>query len=422
MDSIPYDSIILLGALLLFSAYFSASETSITSVNKIRLKYQADHGNIKAKRSLKLAENFDQSLSTMLVGNNIVNIAMASIGTAIATELFGSQGSTIVVATFVITIMVLIFGEIIPKSLAKNNAEKFLMAMSSPLTVLMKLFYPVTWLFLQLQRGVSKLLGSNKEEPTVTEEDVKALVEIGEEEGTFLSQEKELLHNAIEFDDILVKDILVPRLDVIAVDVRTSIEDIKEVFINEKYSRIPIYDGSIDNIIGIISHRDFFPKYVRDPHFQLTEIIRKPYFTVPSIKISTLLKDLQQNKVQLAIVLDEYGGTAGIVTMEDIIEEIVGEIWDEYDDNEVFYETIDEYKMRLRGRMPIEEFCELLKIEIPETSSNTLSGWISDLFGYLPQKGEQVSFANLIFLIEEVRNRRIEKVIVEINKESMQTA
>lgn len=422
MDSIPYGSIFLLGALLLLSGFFSASETSITTVNKIRLRNQADNGSLKAKRSLKLIDNYERSLSTVLVGNNIVIITMAVIAATYAAQIFGSNGSTLAITTLIITVAIIIFGEILPKSFAKQNPEKFLLTFSNILTVLMKLLYPIAWLFVKLQVGVNKQIGSNKEERTVTEEDVKALVEIGEEEGTFLSQEKELLHNAIEFDDILVKEILVPRLDVVAIDVSSSIEDVKQVFMNERFTRIPVYDGSIDNVIGIISHRDFFQKYVQDPSFHLNDIIREPFFTVLSMKISKLLKELQKNKVQLAIVLDEYGGTAGIVSMEDIIEEIVGEIWDEYDENEFLFETIDEQKMRLNGMMSIEEFCELVNIDMPETTSNTLSGWISDILGYLPQKGEKATFLNINFYVEEVKNRRIEKVIVEINKETMQTA
>lgn len=199
MDSIPYDSILLLGGLLLLSGYFSASETAITSVNKVRLRNQADSHNVKAQRSLKMAENFDQSLSTILIGNNVVNIAMAAIATKVATDIFGNTGSTLFLTTLVITILILIFGEILPKSLAKQYAEKYLLTISTSLMTVMRLFYPITWLFVKLKLGVNKLFGSNILEPSVTEEDMKALVNIGEEEGTFLTQERELLHNAIVF-------------------------------------------------------------------------------------------------------------------------------------------------------------------------------------------------------------------------------
>ncbi|RXJ02093.1 HlyC/CorC family transporter [Anaerobacillus alkaliphilus] len=420
MDSIPYDSILILGALLLLSGYFSASETAITSVNKVRLRNQAEGNNVKAKRSLKMAENFDQSLSTILIGNNVVNIAMATIATKIATDLFGNNGSTLFVTTLVITILVLIFGEILPKSLAKQFAEKYLLAISSSLGIVMRVFYPITWLFVKLRVGVSKILGSTNDEPTVTDEDVKALVEIGEEEGTFLTQEKELLHNAIEFDDIVVKDILTPRPDVIAVSADLTIDQIKDIFIQEKYSRMPVYEGTIDNVIGIISHREFFERYVEEQgRFDLSVILRKPYFVISSVKISNLLKELQKNKVHLAVVLDEYGGTSGIISIEDILEEIVGEIWDEHDENEIFYETMSDGKIRLNGRTPIETFCEVLNISEIETSANTLSGWVSENLGYLPKKGETMFFGNLQIYIEDVRNRRIQKLTVEIQESSV---
>ena len=421
MDSIPYDSIILLGALLILSGYFSASETAITSANKVRLRNQADH-NKKAKRSLDIAENFDQSLSTILIGNNIVNIAMATIATKIATDMWGSNNSTLLMTTLFITLLVLVFGEILPKSFAKQFAEKYLLLISTSLAGIMKVFFPVTWLFVQLKLGVNKLIGTGDTEPTVTDEDVKALVEIGEEEGTFLSQEKELLHNAIEFDDIVVNDIITPRPDVVAVSMDMHIDEIKEIFIKEKYSRLPVYEDTIDNIIGIISHRDFFAQYVQNPKFSIKTILRKPYVVIGYMKISNLLKELQVSKNHLAIVIDEYGGTAGIISMEDIIEEIVGDIWDEHDDNETFIEVIKDGKVRMDGRVPVEEFSAFVPIDVKETTSITLSGWISETLGYLPKKGEVMDLDNVLIFIEEVRKNRIQKVVVETKLESIHTA
>ncbi|OIJ12032.1 hypothetical protein BKP37_14650 [Anaerobacillus alkalilacustris] len=408
--------------MLLLSGYFSASETSITSVNKIRLRSQAENNNVKAKRSLEMAENFDQSLSTILIGNNIVNIAMAAIATKIATDIFGSTGTILFLTTIVLTILVLIFGEILPKSLAKQYAERYLLAISGTLKVVMKIFFPITWVFVQLKLVIDKLFGSKVEEPSVTDEDVRALVEIGEEEGTFLTQERELLHNALEFDDIVVKDILTPRPDVVAISQDCTVEELKDVFIKEKYSRIPVYDGSVDNIVGMISHRDFFTKYVQDNSFLLDDIIRNPYFVIGSVKISNLLKELQKNKVHLAIVLDEYGGTAGIISIEDIIEEIVGEIWDEHDDTELLIEELENGQIRLDGKISVEEFCDVVNVALPETLSNTLSGWISDILGYLPKKGDQVEHENIRIYIEEVRDRRIQKAIVEVSTKLTQTA
>jgi putative hemolysin len=338
---------------------------------------------------------------------------MAAIATKLATDLFGSQGSTVVISTIIVTIMVLIFGEILPKSLAKQYSEKYLFFISSSLILIMKFFYPVTWLFVKLKEGINKLIGPQPDEPTVTEEDVKAMVQIGEEEGTFLTQEKELLHSALEFDDIVVKDILTPRPDVVAISLSSSIDDIKNTFVQEQYSRLPVFDESIDNIVGTISHRDFFAMYVQQGNFKITEIIRKPHFVIGTVKISNLLRDLQKNKVHLAIVLDEYGGTVGIISIEDIIEEIVGEIWDEHDESETLIEIVDEGKVRLDGRISIELLRESLNISLHESSSNTLGGWISENLGYLPKKSEVMEYENYTFIIEEVKNRRIQKVVVK---------
>lgn len=406
----------------MLSGYFSATETALTGVNKLRLRSLAENNSIKAKRSLKMTESFDQTLSTILIGNNIVNIGMATVSTQIALEIFGNGGSTVFVTTLVITILILTFGEILPKSLANQRAEKYLLHVSSSLLIIMKLFYPITWLFVKLKRLVNKMIGSKGEEPTVTDEDVKTLLEIGEEEGIFKTTEKELIHNAIEFNDVVVKDILTPRPDVVAVSLSMTNEEIKEVFIQEKYSRLPIYEGNIDKIVGVISHRDFFEHYVQNPKFDINQIIRLPLFVIPTFKVSTLLKEFQEKKVHLAIVLDEYGGTSGLVSMEDVIEEIVGDIWDEHDENEVLIEEIDQDKYRVDGKMPVEDFCENFDLVISEYTSSTISGWITEIFGYLPKKGESIHYKSINILIEEVTNRRIRKILIKNNAEITQSA
>ncbi|CAG9621797.1 hemolysin family protein [Sutcliffiella rhizosphaerae] len=410
MDSIPYDSIILLGALFILTAYFSASEAAITSVNKVRLRSLATN-NAKARMSLNMAENLDHSVSTIIIGNNIAKIAFATIATSMAIQVYGANSSTIAITATIITVLTLVFGEFLPKAIANKNAEKYLFINSASLKAVMKLFYPITWLFV-----------TKKVEPTVTEEDVMALVEIGEEEGTFLTQEKELLHNAIAFDDIVVKDILTPRTDVVAISKETPIEEIKEIFIKEQFSRLPLYEESIDNITGVISYRNFFAQYVISPHFSPIDIARNPFFVYGSAKVSNLLKELQTSQNHLAIVLDEYGGTAGIITIEDIIEEIVGEIWDEHDKNENLVEIIDEQKFRLDGRLSVIEFLELLKLPVGETTANTLSGWISEMIGYLPEKGERVECESFIIHIEEVKKHRIQKVLIEKNIDMVYSA
>lgn len=428
MDSIPYDQMVLIGLLLLLSGHFSAAETAITSVNRIRLRHR-EKDDVKALQSLSLAEHFEQSISAIRIGNNIVNIVIVALVLNFAVDMFGSSTSTFLASTCIVTVLILLFGEMLPKSLVKPYAEKYLLRMSVPLKLMMKLFYPLTWLFVQIKAGINHLLGNKQEEPSVTEEDVKALIQLGEEEGTFHTDEKELVNSVLEFNNIVVNDILTPRPYVVAVSVNASLEEIKDTFIQKQYSRLPIYDGSIDNIIGTIFHRDFFAKYVHDPQFNIREIIREPYFVVGSMKAGHLLKELQKNKVHLAIVLDEYGGTAGIISIEDILEEIVGDIWDEYDENETLVETINHNKLRLDGRISIEELCELLNIREPETAANTLSGWISENLGYLPQKGEIFEYQDYKFIVEEVRNRRIQKVVAELKQvvikkgtEAIQTA
>lgn len=422
MDSIPYDSILLLGVLLCLSVYFSAAETAITNVNKVHLRGLVGDNSKRAVRSLQLTDNIEGSTSTLIVGSHIVNIAFAVIATKLAMDMFGHSESVLILSLVGTVFIVITFGVSLPKLFAKRNAEKYLLASSASLTVVMKLFYPITWMFVRLRDRINKLFGSRQKGPTVTEEDVKALVEIGEEEGTFLTQEKELLHNAIEFDDIIARDILTPRPDVVAVALDASKEEIKEVFIQEKFSRLPVYDGSIDQIVGIISHRDFFEKYLQSSSFEIAEIMRRPVFVIATGKISDLLKELQRTKVHLAIVLDEYGGTAGIISIEDILEEIVGEIWDEHDEHERYIEEIKEGKIRLDGRISFEEFCEFIGVELPEKDSNTLGGWITETLGYLPANGEKVTLQHLIFEVEEIGKRRINKVIVEINEEAIQSA
>ena len=418
MDSIPYDSIILLGVLLVVSGYFAISELALASVNKIRLRSLADNSNQAAKRAYDLIDNYEQTNAAIMIGNTIVNIAIAVISAKIAFDFLGNQLSTLIATIFVVATVVLLFGKVLPKSLVKNHAEKYLMLISTSIAVIMKVFYPLTWAFARVNQRVSKRFHAGVEEqPKVTDEDVKAMVQMGEEEGTFLAQEKELLNNAIEFDDIVVKDILTPRPYVIAVPDAATPDQVKDIFIREQYSRMPVYEGSIDNIVGVISHRDFFPHYVQKRDFPLKEIMRKPYFVIGSVKISDLLKELQKNKIPLAIVLDEYGGTSGIISIEDIIEEIVGDIWDEHDENENTIEILKEGKMRVDGKLPIEEFCTAIGIDIPETNSNTLSGWVMDSLGFIPKKGEIMFYQNLKIIVEDVRSRRIQTVIVEVQEE-----
>lgn len=413
MESVSFEWILLLLILLFFSAYFSASETALSSVNRIRLKHYADLNRRGASKAIRFSENFDQTLSTILVGNNIVNIAAAAISTKIATDLFGGTAMALFISTAVMTILILTFGEILPKSFAKEHSEQYIMTTSSFLSVTMFVLSPITWFFVRLKRGTAQLFGSKQKEPSITDEELKAMVDIGQQEGVFLEGEKKIIHSAIEFDDILVKEIINPRTDIIAIEKSMSLDEIKDVFIHEKFARIPVYDLTIDNIIGILYHRDFFAAFVNNQTFTILEIMRKPFFVIGTKKISHLLSEMQRNKVHMAIVLDEYGGTEGLVTIEDIVEEIVGEIFDEHDENVTLYEEIEEDEFLYDAIISIEQFARSLDIELPESAAQTLGGFIIELLGRYPKLHDEVTYHNLRFEVSQVDKRRIKKIRVQ---------
>lgn len=399
--------------LLALSAFFSSSETAFSSVNKIRLKNYVDEKRKGSKKALFIAENFDKALSTILVGNNIVNIAAATISAKIAVDLLG-EGTGLLVNTIVMTILVLIFGEILPKSLAKENAERFSLSISGILFLLMKLLSPVTFFFIKLKDWSSKLVKNSDDHPSVTEEEIKVMVDLSEEEGVIDQREKELVHRSLEFNDILVGEILKPRIDIVAVDVNQSIDEIKDLFLEERYSRIPVYDGYIDNIIGILSERDFLGCIVRQETIEIRELLWDPLFVVESTKISVLLPELQKNKVHMAIVIDEFGGTSGLVTMEDILEELVGEIWDEHEEKVKAFTKVDQDTYIFNADLSLDEFVRFTNIEHPGNMYKSLGGWIVHGFERLPSEGEVLHFENVEIKINNIENRRIRTVQVKV--------
>lgn len=323
MDESSVMMVIILIILVGLSAYFSASETAFSSVNKIRLKNYAKEGNKKAEKALSLAENFDKSITTILIGNNLVNIAATSLCTLLFTLEFGAVG--VGYSTIVMTIALLVFGEITPKCIAKENAESFAIAVTSSLNILIKVFTPVSYLFIKLKSLITKSM-KNKEVPTLTEEELMVMIDEIEEEGTLEKRESELIKSAIEFDNITVDEVLIPRVDIAAADIRSDRYEMKYIFTSTGYSRIPVYEDNIDNIIGVVYEKDFYTKYFDSETVLLTDIVRPIQFVPETMKISTLLTDLQKSKTHMAVVLDSYGGTLGIVTLEDILEELVGEI------------------------------------------------------------------------------------------------
>ena len=400
-------NILIMAALLVLSAYFSATETAFNSMNRTRVRAMAEKGDKDAELALKLSENYDRLLSTILVGNNIVNIALAAIGTMIFVNIYGASGAAI--STGVVTVLVLIFGEISPKSLAKDCPEKFALKSAALLRLLTVILCPLNWLFSlwkKLLNRVFRLESDNK----MSQEELLMLVDEVQQEGSIDGSEGELLKNAIEFTEREAEDILTHRVDMEAVSKDASKEDIAKVFSETKYSRLPVYDGDIDNIIGVIHQKDFYTGngiIDRD----ISHIIAPAVYVLKNEKISSILKLLQRKKAHVAVVLDEYGGTCGIVTMEDILEELVGEIWDEHDEEEVFLRKIAPDTWLVDAGMDFDDFAEFFQLKT-DSEMVSVSGWVMEQFGRVPEAGDSFVFENLTVRVTRVENHRIEEIQV----------
>ena len=413
MTSDSSTSVLIIIFCVLFSGYFSATETAFSSLNRIRVKNLAEKGDKKAKLVLDLLENFDSLLSTILIGNNIVNIACASVATLLFVKLLGEeQGPS--VATIVITIVVLIFGEVTPKSIAKENPEKFAMFAAPFLNVLMIILTPFNFLFIQWKKLISKIFHTENDY-SITEEELLTIVEEAEQEGRIDEQESSLIRSAIEFSEQEAIDILTPRIDIVGVSHDATKEEIAQVFEETNYSRLPVYKESIDHIIGILYQKDFYN--LDDEETSFEHIIRPAMFITESKKIGELLQELQQKKSHIAIVLDEYGGTTGIVTLEDILEELVGEIWDEHDEviNEI--EKISDTEYIVHGSTNLEDLFEVLDMgmkineEVEEMEVVTVSGWVmEEVLERIPSKGDVGTWQNLKVTVLEMDENRVEKI------------
>ncbi|ESU32119.1 hypothetical protein G3A_13360 [Bacillus sp. 17376] len=410
---VPIGLVVLLGVLILLSAFFSSAETAFSSVNKIRLRNYVSEGRAGSKKALHISENFDDALSTILVGNNIVNIAAASISSKVAVDLFGAS-TGLIVSTFGMTILILIFGEILPKSMAKENAEKYSLKISAILLLLIKILTPVNFVFSKLKAFVSRMFSKGENQPSVTEEEIKVMVDISEEEGVINNEERELVHRSLEFNDVLVGEILTHRMDMITIEVNQSLEEIKQIFIEERFSRVPVYEDNIDNIIGFLSEREFFSELIQNKEVNVREMLRQPMFVVKSMKIATLLPELQRTKSHMAIVVDEFGGTSGLITLEDILEELVGEIWDEHDEKVNIMTKIDESTYEFDAAYDLDDFAELFNVPMPETSYHNLGGWIFETLESIPVNGDTFVYETLRIIVKEVDNHRIRKIKVEI--------
>nr|WP_317324614.1 hemolysin family protein [uncultured Flavonifractor sp.] len=409
-DSSSFTMILILVLLVILSGYFSATETAFTSLNRIRLKSKADAGNRRAALALRLVDQYDNLLSTILVGNNIVNLSASSLATVFFTEGLRLQNGA-VVSTAVITIVVLVFGEVSPKSLAKEYPESFAMFSAPIMRILMTILTPVNFLFSLLKKLLSKMF-HREGDGGITEEELVTMVDQAESEGGLDQHESKLIRSAIEFNDMEVDEILTPRVDIVAVEDIDSMDDIAQAFAESGYSRLPVYHEDIDDIIGVIHEKDFHAARYRG-QTDVKAITGPMLYTTGNTKISELLRILQREKAHMVIVVDEYGGTEGLVTLEDIVEELVGEIWDEHD------EVIEEFKKQEDGSYLIScsadltDLFDLFSIK-GECDANTISGWVMEQIGRIPEEGDRFQSDGLDVTVTKVDHRRVLEIRVEV--------
>lgn len=393
--------------LVLLSAYFSSTETAFSSLNRMRLKSMANAGNKRAELAGRLADNYDELLSTILIGNNIVNICAASLATVLFTRLMGEGGVS--VSTAVMTILVLIFGEITPKGLAKEFPEKVAMAVAPSISMVCKLLTPLNFLFGKWKALVNRFIGG-KAETGITEEELLTIVDEAQNDGGLDASEGQLIRSAIEFNDLDVSDILTPRVDMVAVDKESDWAEVDEIFRSCSFSRLPVYEETVDHIVGVIHERDFYTAGRNQP---IDQIIKPVLNVMDNAKISSVLKLLQTSNSHIAIVLDEYGGTVGLVTMEDILEELVGEIWDEHDQVVEEFHKLENGGYLIDCSANLEKMFKLFQIDV-ESDASTVSGWVIDELGKIPREGDSFQFENLFVTVTCMDVRRVQQIRVEM--------
>ena len=409
-------TLLILILLVFVSAFFSAAETAYTSANRIRLRSRAENGSKKAARALEIIERYDKTLTTILIGNNIVNILTSALATVMFISLLGERGTA--VSTAVVTVVVLIFGEILPKTIAKIHAENFACAISGIMKFLTVIFTPLSAVFILLQKGVSRIFRVKDEEVSMTEQELMQIIDEIEDEGVLEEQESELVRSALEFDETLVSAIITPRVNVVAAEINTGVEEMRELFLKEGYSRIPVYEKTIDHIVGVVRHKDFFERLVTGGNFYVRDVVQETLFIPSLMKISDVMRQMQRKKIHLAAVVDQYGGTEGIVTLEDIMEELVGEIWDESDEVTAPVKFLNDRVFETRGDVSRNDFNRYFedRFEI-NSDSNTVGGWIYELFGRIPKPGEHVETEEFRITVESLDDLRVGKLRFEIKEE-----
>ena len=389
--------IFVLALLLLMSSFFSATETAFLSINRIRLK--------------SLAERYDELLTAILIGNNLVNIASASLATVLFTQYWGDAGVTL--STVVMTVLVLIFGEVTPKSLAKERPEQFAAFAAPIMSVLTRVLLPFSYLFLALKKGLHKLIPQvDDQERAITEDELMTYVDEAEDDGGIDEHESALIRSAIEFHDRDVEEILTPRVDISAIEDTASVEEIARVYDETGYSRLPVYHGSIDNVVGVLHERDFYSSQIKG-EFVLANEVGRVLYVQGGLKISALMRRLQLEKLHMAIVLDEFGGTLGLVTLEDVIEELVGEIWDEHDEEDEEFCQLDSDTYLIDGSAGMDDLCELLDIAAPETDSVSVGGWVMEQLGHIPVEGDEFDYLDLNVRVMEMDHHRVSLIRIK---------
>ena len=412
--SIPL--LISLFVLIGFSAFFSATETAFTCSSRIKLKSLAANGNKRASKVLNLTENnYDKLLSTILIGNNIVNLSASTIAALLFAKILADSAlNSSVISTAVITVAVLIFGEITPKYIGKACAEKFAMLVYPCIYTLIAIFYPLNIIFSLWKKLITKIFRFKSDSP-VTEEEIITMVEEAEEDGTIKESETNLIRSVMDFDDLDAENIIVPRVNICAVEKSSDRKEVKRTFDESGFSRLPVYDKEIDSIVGILHEKDFYKFYTSDSSadFSLEKIMQKPFFSSAQIKISKLLSQMQKERVHMAIILDEYGGTLGLVTMEDILEELVGEIYDEHDSESESIKALPDGSYLINGETPMYKVEKFFDLEEDQSDSNTLSGWIIETLGDFPQEGKTLELQGKILLqIQKLEQNTIRTVKV----------
>jgi len=407
LDSASIGMLVALLIMVAMSAYFSATETAFTSLNRIRLKTKAENGNRRAERTLALAEQYDKLLSTILIGNNIVNITATTVATVLCTKWFHEYGPT--VSTVALTIIILIFGEISPKSLAKENPEAWAMFAAPLLGLLMVVLTPINFLFGQWKNLLGRVFHSGGDDG-ITEEELVGMVDQAETEGGLDEHESDLIRAAIEFNDLEVSEILTPRVDLVAAEEDSTMEEVASLFAESGYSRIPIYHETIDNIVGVVHEKDFYAARYRG-ETMISNLKSPVFYTTGNTKISELLRILQKNKAHMAVVVDEYGGTEGIATLEDILEELVGEIWDEHDEVIEIFRKQEDGSYLIACSADLDDMYDLFQVK-GLCEAATVSGWVMEQVGRVPEEGDHFQAEGLDVTVTKVEHRRVLEIRV----------